>query len=307
MQIVSMSTRYRHTQWGWVIIVSTVPIALLVLGIAVATGQPLFVGTIGALILGTSLLFGALTVSIDEKELIARFGVGLIKKRVALADVRAASAVTNPWYYGWGLRMYPGGMLYNVSGADAVELHLRDGSQCRIGTDEPNELLKAIVAATGPLAPMTTAELAQSRQHAKKWGIVMAALAFGIVAGVGALLAVQSRAPGVRVDARGLTVDAPFYGVTVPVADMKVVTLEDHLPPIRMRTNGFAMGETLRGWFRVEGMGEGKIFVEAKHPPYVMVKHASGFVIVNVADANETRAIYERIREVAPSATLPAR
>jgi hypothetical protein len=35
-------------------------------------------------------------------------------------------------------------MLYNVSGMDAVEIHLRSGQHFRIGTDEPELLAAAL-------------------------------------------------------------------------------------------------------------------------------------------------------------------
>jgi hypothetical protein len=52
--------------------------------------------------------------------------------------------VRNPWYYGWGIRITPDGLLYNVSGTRAVEITLTDGSKLRLGTDEPEALCQAI-------------------------------------------------------------------------------------------------------------------------------------------------------------------
>jgi hypothetical protein len=40
--------------------------------------------------------------------------------------------------------MAPGFRLYNVSGLDAVELHLKSGEIRRIGTDDPQGLAAAI-------------------------------------------------------------------------------------------------------------------------------------------------------------------
>ena len=40
--------------------------------------------------------------------------------------------------------MTPHGVLYNVSGFDAVEIKLRTGKKFRIGTDVPQELDAAI-------------------------------------------------------------------------------------------------------------------------------------------------------------------
>jgi len=41
----------------------------------------------------------------------------------------------------------PGGWRGNIAGSDAVELTLKNGKLCRIGTDVPDELERAITAA----------------------------------------------------------------------------------------------------------------------------------------------------------------
>jgi hypothetical protein len=90
-----------------------------------------------------------LTVEVDGETIRLRFGVGVIRKRIGLAEVRAWQAVRNPWYCGWGIRLGPRGQLWNVSGFDAVELALPEGRRFRIGTDEPHALVSAITQAKG--------------------------------------------------------------------------------------------------------------------------------------------------------------
>jgi len=87
-----------------------------------------------------------LTVSLDNDTLRIRFGpVGLIRKSWPLAEIASVTAVTNPWYYGWGIRWTPRGPLYNVlSGYGAVEILLCSGKTFRIGTGEPESLKLAI-------------------------------------------------------------------------------------------------------------------------------------------------------------------
>jgi len=290
-----MAQRFRQTQPGWVILGSTVPIGVLLLGVAVASGQYLLIGTIALLILGTAALFGSLTVSVGDEAVEARFGVGLIRKSVPLSEVRSVAPVTNPWYYGWGLRAYPGGVLYNVSGPYAVELRLRDGSQCRIGTADPEGLAAAILAATGPLDAPAAGGFVRDEAQGRRWGLLVGGAVGALVLGLGGLLAVQSRPPVVAVSGGDLVIDVLFYGERIPLSEVRSVSLEERLPPVLMRTNGFAMGESLRGWFRFQGLGDGKLFVEARHPPYVMVRHAGGVLFVNRPDPAETRAIFEKL------------
>ncbi len=89
-------------------------------------------------------LFHSLNVAVTREEINLRFGVGFIRKKIAVADIRSASVARNRWYYGWGIRVTPHGWLYNVSGLNAVEIDRTKGKNIRIGTNEPGELLAAI-------------------------------------------------------------------------------------------------------------------------------------------------------------------
>ena len=103
------------------------------------------------------LLFGNLTVEIAGGHLRIRFGVGLIRKSWRLDQVDRCRPVRNSWVYGWGIRKIPGGWLYNVSGLDAVELKMKSGKACRIGTDEPQALCAALEEALAARDPPDSA------------------------------------------------------------------------------------------------------------------------------------------------------
>ncbi|MDG4597840.1 MAG: hypothetical protein P9F75_19510 [Candidatus Contendobacter sp.] len=75
----------------------------------------------------TALLFYDLTVEIDETRLCFHFGVGLIRKRIPLAQIVAVEPVRNSWLYGWGIYRTPRGGLYNMPGWEAVEITLASG------------------------------------------------------------------------------------------------------------------------------------------------------------------------------------
>jgi len=90
------------------------------------------------------VLFPSLTVVIREEELLVQFGPGVIRKRFKLNEIESCQAVKNPWYYGWGIRSTPHGMLFRVSGFHAVQIKLITGKEYLIGTDAPQELEEAI-------------------------------------------------------------------------------------------------------------------------------------------------------------------
>ena len=93
--------------------------------------------------------FGSLTVGIDSETLSFRFGFGLVRKRFRLSEIVSAKPVRFRGHDGWGIHRLQNGWGYNVSGLDAVEIELSDGSAHWIGTDEPQALVAAIRNARG--------------------------------------------------------------------------------------------------------------------------------------------------------------
>ena len=134
---------YKHTQVGyWTVIVIFVA-ALGIVALGPSSARPL-TGGVAILLIASAVLFSSLTVEISDGELGFHFGAGFWRKRFALGDIVAAEVTRSSWWEGWGIRITPRGMLYNVSGTDAVEVHLRSGQHFRIGTDEPAALAEAL-------------------------------------------------------------------------------------------------------------------------------------------------------------------
>jgi hypothetical protein len=139
---------YRHTQTGWLTLgVCGVLLAFLV-GFSARVPEPH--ARMAARCLGVSVIliymvvFGSLTVMVNSEAVTVQFGLGVIRKRIRLADVASCRAVRSSWWWGWGIRLIPDGWLYNVSGLDAVELTMKNGHVFRIGTDEPQRLAEFI-------------------------------------------------------------------------------------------------------------------------------------------------------------------
>lgn len=142
---------YEHTQRGtlicWALGVSFVALLLLrVFMDAPLSGPDAIVGLVLALIATALILMHSLTVTVDGEKVTAYMGPGIIRRSVALDDIRSIRQVKSPWYYGWGLRITASGPLWRVSGFDAVELSLSKGHWL-IGTDDPEGLMAAVHAA----------------------------------------------------------------------------------------------------------------------------------------------------------------
>jgi hypothetical protein len=96
------------------------------------------------LLLITIVAFYKLTITIDDEALYASFGVGLVRKEVALVEIAACEPIRIRWWYGWGIHLTPYGWLYNVAGWDAVAITLRNNRKFALGTDDPHGLVAAI-------------------------------------------------------------------------------------------------------------------------------------------------------------------
>ena len=155
--------------------------------------------------------------------------------------------------------------------------------------------MSAITQAKGVSAPPP----ADGSGVAARWALpgragltIGAAVTLGLVA-IGWLVWRQAQPVGVRVGPDRIEIDTPLYATTLPAAEITSISLEQGLPPILARTNGFAGAGSLRGHFRVAGLGDGRLYVEPGHPPYVLVRLRQGFVFLNFPDPERTRALYE--------------
>lgn len=140
--VIGQSGVYRHTQSGWVIRVGIGVTVVFMSVMAVLATPWLFVPA--GIMAVVYWLFHSLTVEVDATVIRVAFGVGLIRRSIALGRVASCQVVRTPWIFGWGIRYVFNGWLWNVSGSYSVELVYHDGGHFRIGTDEPAVLEAAI-------------------------------------------------------------------------------------------------------------------------------------------------------------------
>ena len=142
-----MGKVYKHTQIGYLMILIIGSGLYLMLNFFYLHGFNIIFIAVFVVLSVCLVLFAALTVNVDSRDVSLRFGIGIIRKKFPVTGIETAGIVRNPWYYGWGIRKTPDGWLYNVSGMIAVELRMKSGERCRIGTDDPLGLLNAIETA----------------------------------------------------------------------------------------------------------------------------------------------------------------
>lgn len=285
---------YRHTQFGWFTLGTT----LLVFPVAAAalwSTDPAMLAFASIAIVVVGSLFGWLTVDLDNRRLLIKMGIGLIRRAIPLSSIRAFAPVTNRWYYGWGVRLTPYGMLYNVSGLRAVEILFENGRRVRIGTDEPEALVRALSGATNKPGMASPDEFPRDPRWRNRARLMVAGLGLTVVAWIGWSFYTYSQPPSVDISSFRVNVGTGLHGADVALADIESVTLVDELPRILRRTNGFSSGGLLRGNFTLEQWGGGKLFINRNSPPYVVVRARDTFIVVNFEDAARTRELYQQL------------
>jgi len=138
---------YRHRQTGWVGLFAILLLAALMAAAGLTTGVPAIpTALILLIVVGLCLLFSSQTIEVTSDSVICKFGPGILAKRVPLQDIAGVEVMPTRWYDGWGVHLTPRGWLYNVSGFGAVEFTLRGGRRFRLGTDDPENLVRVIRA-----------------------------------------------------------------------------------------------------------------------------------------------------------------
>ena len=147
--LADVAYRHRQTSWLVLVLVAAAVVVVLVL-VALAEDDPTgvwFAVGVTALLVSVASVFARLEVLVDDRSVVAAFGWGWPRRRVALSDIESVAPRRNRWYHGWGIRKVAGGWMFNVAGYDSVELCLRSGRVFRIGSDEPHVLTAAIESA----------------------------------------------------------------------------------------------------------------------------------------------------------------
>ena len=137
---------YKNKQTGWGILFTLVAVLAVAFFIlmrfgGIGPGQLLAFAVPLILI---CMFFSGMTVIIDGEYLRVSFFLNLVNIKFRLDEITSCKVVKNSWYQSWGIHYGRGRWVYNVSGYDAVEITMKDGKVHVIGTDDTQNLEKAI-------------------------------------------------------------------------------------------------------------------------------------------------------------------
>ena len=142
--------KYRKFQFGWVIVIIFL-IAMIWMTFAYIYqwgNNPADKGGYIFFILLFSIIlsgFYGMTVTVTEKQIKIKLGIGFYTKIIELSSISSVDVQQCPVCYGYGIRIVPNGMLYNVSGRHAVVLKFRNKNRVfQIGTNDWENLKDVI-------------------------------------------------------------------------------------------------------------------------------------------------------------------
>lgn len=141
----SSTELYRHRQFGAVTSFALGAALVFALAVGVAAGWPAPLLVMSAVFAMLLVTFRSLTTIVTDRHVRIALGPGWISRTIPLDEIRSVSPGRSRFYWGWGIRYWPGyGWIWNVSGFDQVVFELTGGREFRVGTDDPSGLVEAI-------------------------------------------------------------------------------------------------------------------------------------------------------------------
>ncbi|MFR9620773.1 MAG: hypothetical protein SNH63_06095 [Rikenellaceae bacterium] len=145
-----MTTLYRETQMGRSIVIISFLALLYIVVVFIGSTADLS-GVIIAVVAAMALIvatFYRMIISVDEECVEVVYGIGLIRKRVAIESIEQMAYITPSWWVGAGIRFYNWGWLYSINFTSAVEFTLRDRRwRVAVGSGNPKALCEAVALA----------------------------------------------------------------------------------------------------------------------------------------------------------------
>lgn len=286
-----------YTQFGKTSLIILLPLVLFFTYILGKTGvltdpDAVFIFPVFLALLFAFLLMYKLSITVDDQSVSFKMGIGFVSKSYKIEKIKACYPVTNKWILGFGIRMLKNGTLYNVSGNKAIELHFYDrDSVVRIGTDRPEEISELIQEKIG--RNVVDEMIVPEKKRRINWNLIIVPLVLLFALTITLL---GQREQKVTIENRELKIRA-LYSLTIPLDEIAQIDTVSHLPAISARTNGYALGKTLKGNFRLKDKSNVKLFVHVGNPPYIFIKSSHEKpVYLNFKDKNRTLKLYEELK-----------
>ena len=117
---------------------------------------------------------------------------------------------------------------------------------------------------------------------------------FALLAVIAILTFSNTFASEVVVNAESVQVKG-MYGIEIKFNDINKISLEESLPTVLRKTNGFSAGGTLKGHFLLQDIGRARLYVNVKSPPFIYIYSADSLIILNQGARQSTEELYQAL------------
>lgn len=283
------------TQFGTFSVIVILPIFIFCLIMLFVTGlDDIIMGAIFSFLSVTFLIclliFYKLTISIDSTHLSFSLGVGLVSRKYLIADIKSCKPVKNDPFYGIGIRLIPNGWLYNVSGLQAIELtFINRKSKIRIGTNQPEEIASTV----NKMIENEKSENTSIYTKKSNYYLALTIILLALILSIGIILS-GKREIKINMSNSDFSFKG-IYGLTIKYSDIKKLDTISSLPRIRLRTNGYAFGKTLKGNFTLNDRTKVKLFITKGTPPYIFIKTENYILYINFKNPDKTVDLFNAL------------
>lgn len=285
----------KFTQFGTFYVIVMLPIFIFSLIMLFMKGFDNFVMGAVFSILAVSLLiclliFYKITIYINETYISFKLGIGLVSKKYLIADIKSCKPVKNEPLFGIGIKIIPNGMLYNVSGLQAIELTFKNRkSKIRIGTNQPEEIASTI----NKMIENEKSESTSTYTKKTNYYLTLTIIILALILPIGIILS-GKREIKISMSNSDFSFKG-IYGMTIKYSNIKQIDTISFLPRIGLRINGYAFGKTLKGNFTLNDRTKVKLFITKGTPPYVLIKTESDILYINFKNPDKTVDLFNAL------------
>lgn len=96
-----------------------------------------------------------------------------------------------------------------------------------------------------------------------------------------------------------------MYGEKLVISEIETICLTDSLPSISIRTNGFSLGKSRKGYFKTEAGEKIKLILNTARKPYLLIVKKTGEKLYFSSGKISNQNIYMEIQKKLPSIKCP--
>jgi len=133
----------------------------------------------------------------------------------------------------------------------------------------------------------------RNKNRKNEFIVAMAVLLTSLVL-ISGVLIVGIIEPKVEVNSENIIISG-LYKRTIKTTEIEGISLEENIPKVLNKVNGFDWGYTLRGSFNLEGIGQANIYIQENQSPYIVINTENRLYIINYKDPEKTINLYNKL------------